>query len=145
FLAVLLFFVGFCFDKWFPNDDAKNIQGTWVVEPTTGIIQIAENKFILDKSTQYDYSMNTVDKSIVCALNDYKGACKYRFSKDLDILLIIDSDIPFLQNLSSELAWYFDKNIGSLFHDRQCNIYAGYEKSKENNQIVTLDRHQKTS
>ncbi|MCF0104036.1 MAG: hypothetical protein HUJ51_01410 [Eggerthellaceae bacterium] len=141
-LAVILFFVGFCLDKWIPNDHAKIIQGTWRVEPTAGSIQITENKFILDKFTQYDYDINTVDKNIVCGLNYYKGACKYRFSNGGDTLIIVDGDISFFQSLSSEIGWYFDKNIASLFTNGKCNIYIGYEKNRENNQVVTLDRHQ---
>ena len=145
-VAVLLFFVGFCVDKWMPNDDTSKIQGYWTVEPTTGNIQITDTKFVLDKSTNYDYSMNTVDKSIVCSLNDYKGACKYRFSKDDNTLIIIDGQIPFTQSFAAEVEWFYNKNIGCYFtEDQQPDIYIGYEENKQNNQIVTLKRVQPAS
>ena len=139
-ISVLLFLGAFCLEKWMPNNDSNDIQGIWTVEPTTGNIQIDSKNFILDSHTSYSYTINTVDKSIVCTLNDYKGTCQYRFSKDTNKLLIINGQASFFHSLFADISWFFEKHIACLFKEGQTNIYICYEKELGEGQIVTLDR-----
>ena len=79
-------------DMWLRYDDAADIQGEWSTADGTAIVVIDSEAIHMPDSVDFDYVLNTNDKTISYSFDKLTGGGSYSFSDDRSTLTIIEAD-----------------------------------------------------
>lgn len=87
-ILALLAACGVCaWDRWLRFDDAADIQGVWH-DANGAQVAVDEARLLLGDKVIYDYTIDTIAKTIHYSFEDSQGEASYRFNSERNVLVL---------------------------------------------------------
>ncbi|MEC4273813.1 hypothetical protein VJ923_11660 [Adlercreutzia sp. R25] len=96
---------GFSWLRWFSENDAADLQGTWYLAGTATPIEITEDRIQLTDDVSYRYTLNDGDKTFELSFGNLNGGGRYRFSLDRNQVALVDGDFSGADTLGDDFGW----------------------------------------
>lgn len=77
----------FAWNRWWRFDDTADIQGIWL-DSNGAEIAIDDTRLLLGNQVIYDYTIDTMNKTIAYSYDNVQGYASYRFSGDRNVLVL---------------------------------------------------------
>lgn len=116
---------GFSWLRWFSENDAADLQGTWYLAGTATPIEITEDRIQLTDDVSYRYTLNDSDKTFELSFGNLNGGGRYRFSLDRNQVALVDGDFSGADTMGDDFGW----TIRALIEAAQGRVLAPEEKA----------------
>ncbi len=116
---------GFSWLRWFSENDAADLQGTWYLAGTATPIEITEDRIQLTDDVSYRYTLNDSDKTFELSFGNLNGGGRYRFSLDRNQVALVDGDFSGADTLGDDFGW----TIRALIEAVRGRVLAPEEKA----------------
>lgn len=116
---------GFSWLRWFSENDAADLQGTWYLAGTATPIEITEDRIQLTDDVSYRYTLNDSDKTFELSFGNLNGGGRYRFSLDRNQVALVDGDFSGADTLGDDFGW----TLRALIEAAQGRVLAPEEKA----------------